>query len=195
MLNSAEKAGIDMSLFHLFLMKENKDSATYNTMYFNQICQAKVQVILANLELDDILWVDNDIVFFENVLEELSSCEEDIVFQDDDWAPCLGFFRAKSTQSVKDMFRKVLESMKLHPEFNDQHAIIRLLPAIDLDYALLDAEKYANGNVYFNKDKTDKAKIVHGNYLTTTDDKEWRFNQANLWSPKFDISKINLHHI
>jgi len=202
MLNSAEKAGLPMDLFHCYVVKEQKEVATYNTTEFHTITLKKLEVILQNLTLDEeVLWVDNDIVFFTNPLADLQSKEGSIVFQDDGWSPCSGFFLARSNKPlVKDLFYNAIRLLKTDQNkmANDQHAIAHLLkcPELkDLHYILLDREEYPNGDIYFNQSKTQKARIVHNNYLYTTKEKEQRFKDHTLWSDAFDIKKINLHFV
>jgi hypothetical protein len=65
---------------------------------------------------------------------------------------------------------------------NDQHAFNRIYPQTPgIVVTKLSTEEYPNGEIYFNKKLTSKAKIVHCNYLTKTDDKITRLKHHNLW--------------
>jgi hypothetical protein len=67
MLMSAMKAGIDMSLFHCYVLASQKEVATYATPEFKSITIRKLELILENTYLDeDVMWVDNDIHFFKS---------------------------------------------------------------------------------------------------------------------------------
>ena len=98
----------------------------------------------------------------------------------------------RPTKAVKDLLRQAIAIMDANLNYNDQHAMADLLRA---KCHLLDEEEYPNGKVYFEEKRTSKAKMVHNNYLPTTEDKIWRFKQNSLWSSNFDMSKVNVHEL
>jgi hypothetical protein len=186
MLNSALKAGFPMNIFHCYIVDQNKEAATYNTKQFQSLTLQKLEVILSNLYLDkEILWIDNDIYLFQNIIQDLRNNIGNFVMQNDSWGPCTGFFLARSSASTIRVFQKSIAYLKNLPHQsieNDQHAFFRVyktIPALRLQ--LLDQEEYPNGEIYFNLKHVSKAKMVHNNYLMTTSEKVARFKEHALW--------------
>jgi hypothetical protein len=187
MLRSAMESGFDMSLFHCYILGNQKDAATYNTGEFKSITKQKLEVILHNMSLDrEVLWIDNDIVLFENCINDLRSRPGSFVMQDDLWSPCTGFFLARTgIFSVKGI-RESIAWLDRNPgsNVNDQHAFHSVYRrTIGLTVTLLPQEEYPNGAIYFQQGKTSKAKMVHCNYLLTTPEKIERLKEHNLWNP------------
>ena len=187
MLNSALKAGFPMSDFHCYIVNQDKDAATYNTKQFQSLTLKKLEVILSNLYLDkEVLWIDNDIVLFENIIPSIRSMAGNLVMQDDLWGPCTGFFLARSTLATIRVFQKTIqrmrESLGTNNIQNDQHVFLRVYKSvIGLMVNLLPQDEYPNGEIYFNRKQTMKAKMVHNNYLGTTSEKVVRFKEHGLW--------------
>ena len=188
MLNSALKSGFPLNNFHCYIVQQEKDAATYNTKQFQSLTLKKLEVILLNLQLDkEVLWIDNDIYLFQNMIDELRSISGNLVMQDDLWGPCTGFFLARSTPATIRVFQRTIQKMRESVETksiqNDQHVFLRVYKnVIGLMVRLLPQEEYPNGEVYFNQKKTDKAKMVHNNYLTSTNEKVTRFKEHGLWN-------------
>ena len=186
MLNSALKAGYPMNMFHCYV--SSGDPATYSTKEFPSVTLKKLEIIRMNMSQDrEVLWIDNDIFLFQNVLNELRSMRGQFVMQDDLWGPCTGFFLARSspnTLKVVDTAIDWLRSNK-NPMLNDQHAfhyamkhtIVFPRPVL----TLLSQDEYPNGQIYFNDGRKSRAKIVHSNYLATTAEKVVRFKEFGLW--------------
>jgi hypothetical protein len=186
MLNSALKAGFPMNIFHCYIVEQDKEAATYNTKQFQSLTLRKLEVILSNMYLDrEVLWIDNDIYLFQNMIPELRLRSGNFVMQDDLWAPCTGFFLVRSSPSSIRAIQKSIQYLKNLPADsieNDQHAFSRVYKTILLLIVnLLPQEEYPNGEVYFNRKLTSKAKMVHNNYLGTTSEKVERFKQHSLW--------------
>lgn len=182
MLNSAQKAGWDMSLFHCYLTKSNKMPASYASQQFQSLTLRKLKLILHNVRMSpEVLWVDNDIVFFENSLDNIRSYSGDFVMQDDLWGYCTGFFlirQSPASIAVLERAIRYLEKAR-NPAVNDQHAF-----NADTSGAVitkLPQDEYPNGQVYFNERRTDRATMVHCNYLTTTAEKVVRLQSVGLW--------------
>jgi hypothetical protein len=190
MLNSAKTAGFPMNLFHCYIVNTNKEAATYNTQQFQTITMRKLEVILQNMNLDnEILWIDNDIVLFQNIIEDVRRYSGNFVMQDDLWGFCTGFFLVRSTPYSKSLIQQSIDYLNAskNPHENDQHAfniiykknssILSFRPKI----TKLLQDEYPNGDVYFNQNRKSRAKIVHCNYLTKTDEKVQRFKHYNMW--------------
>jgi len=187
MLNSALKAGYPMNLFHCYIESDG-NPATYATQEFQSVTLKKLEIIRMNMTQDrEVLWIDNDIFLFQNVIDELRATRGQFVMQDDLWGPCTGFFLVRSspnTVKVIDAAIAWLRSNK-NPMLNDQHAfhhamkhaIVFPRPVL----TLLSQDEYPNGQIYFVEGRKSKAKIVHSNYLPTTAEKVLRFKEFGLW--------------
>lgn len=194
MLRSAKEAGFDMKLFHCYILGDHKDAATYSTGEFKSLTTRKLEVIYENMKIDpEIVWIDNDIVLFENCINDLRSYKGSFVMQDDIWSPCTGFFLVRTSMfSLRAIYQSIdwLKYSQLQNS-NDQHAFANVYKrVIGLIVTLLPQEEYPNGSVYFQQQKTSKAKMVHCNYLFTTPEKEQRLKEHGLWNP--DDSGYNL---
>jgi len=186
MLNSAEKAGWPMHLFHCYLVGMNKESAAYNTFEFQTLTLRKLEVILANMRLDkEVLWIDNDIVLFKNTIDHMRSFSGQFVMQDDLWGPCTGFFLVRTNVTSIRTMEKTIAYLKERLNstiLNDQHAFFRVYKnVLGLVVSLLPTNEYPNGEIYFTKQIRTDAKMVHNNYLTTTAEKVQRFKEFGFW--------------
>ena len=186
MLNSALKAGFPMDNFHCYMLQHDREAAAYNTREFQSITLQKLEVILSNLQLDrEVLWIDNDIFLFKNMIDEIRAIPGNLVMQDDLWGPCTGFFLARSTPATIRVIHKTIQYVrsKLSTSVeNDQHAFLRVYKTVfGLMVRLLPTDEYPNGQIYFNQNQRANAKMVHNNYLTTTREKVERFKSVGLW--------------
>jgi hypothetical protein len=185
MLNSAMKVGIPMNLFHCYMLNSQQEAAVYGTTQFNSITLKKLEVIKMNMGLDrNIIWVDNDIVFFQNCLNDMISKPGSFVMQDDLWGAGTGFFLARSNHFTLSVLQKSIDWLATTTvkHNNDQHAFNRVYPqVIGISVHKLPIEEYPNGEVYFNRNLTSRAKMVHCNYLTNTSEKIQRFKDHGLW--------------
>lgn len=195
MLRSAKESGFDMSLFHCYILNDQKDAATYNTGEFKSITIRKLEVILHNMQLDqEVIWIDNDIVLFENCTQDMRRYRGKFVMQDDIWSPCTGFFLVRtdvfSIKAIHDCISWLKD--RSAQSLNDQHAFTSVHKrTIGLTVSLLPQDQYPNGSVYFQQDRRSNAKMVHCNFLFTTAEKEQRLKDNNLWDPNnsgFDLA-------
>lgn len=190
MLTSAKKHGIPMSLFHCYI--ENTECSGYNTDNFNKLVLRKLEIIQENMTQDkEVLWVDNDIVFFENVLSHLNSFSNyDIIIQNDLWAHCTGFMLIRTNYRTINLISKTIYLLKSTNKstYNDQHAFNDAIKqSILILVHSLHTHEYPNGYVYFTLGERDRAKIVHCNFLKTTSEKEKRLQEYELWNIEDDI--------
>uniref|UniRef100_A0A6C0DR36 Nucleotide-diphospho-sugar transferase domain-containing protein n=1 Tax=viral metagenome TaxID=1070528 RepID=A0A6C0DR36_9ZZZZ len=182
MLNSALKCGFPMHMFHCFILSSDKEVATYNTEQFKSITTRKLEVILLNMGMDIMLWVDNDIVFFENCLKDIVSKSGSFVMQDDGWGYCTGFFLARPGIFANQIIQKSISWLKQRQgALNDQHAFNAVAKQSPVSIFKLSNEEYPNGEVYFEKKIQSKARMVHSNYLMTTSEKVQRFKDHGMW--------------
>lgn len=204
MLNSALKSGFPMNLFHCYIISTDKDAATYNTQQFQNITIRKLEVILHNMNLDrEVLWIDNDIVLFQNIIEDVRRYIGQFVMQDDLWGFCTGFFLVRSSPLSKSLIQKTIDYLResKNPCQNDQHAFNAeykkmIKTSFGLRIEKLPVEDYPNGQIYFNEGKRSNAKIVHSNYLATTPEKVQRFKEHEMWNESDDgFNMVNRYFI
>jgi len=186
MLNSAEKSGWPMHLFHCYLVGTTPDAAKYNTVEFQSITLRKLEVILENMRMDrEVLWIDNDIFLFQNTIDHMRSLPGQFVMQDDMWGPCTGFFLVRSTPASIRTIEKTIAGVRNQVGkniMNDQHVFnIVYKGVLGLRVTLLPKNEYPNGDIYFNQGVKSDAKMLHNNWLHTTADKVERFKDAGLW--------------
>lgn len=197
MLNSAEKAGWPMDLFHCYIVGTNSNAAKYNTAEFQSLTLRKLQVILENMRMDrEVLWIDNDIVLFQNTIEHMRSLAGHFVMQDDLWGPCTGFFLVRSTPaSIRTMEKTIagVQNQVGKNIMNDQHIFNKVYKGIlGLQVTLLPRNEYPNGDIYFNRGLKSDAKMVHNNWLHTTAEKVERFKEVGLWDES-DSAFLKVH--
>ena len=202
MLNSAMKAGFPMHLFHCYIISSQPDAATYNTLGFQSITIRKLQVIQENMNQDsEVLWIDNDIVLFENIINDVRKYPGNFVMQDDLWGFCTGFFLARSTNYSKNLIQKSIDGLvnATNPATNDQHVFnieYKKMTRFGFPISKLPLDEYPNGDVYFNQNRKSNAKIVHSNYLTTTSEKVIRFKQHNMWDESNNgFNMVNKYYV
>ena len=182
MLNSALKCGFPMHMFHCFILSSDKEVATYNTEQFKSITTRKLEVILLNMGMDIMLWVDNDILFFENCLIDIVSKSWSFVMQDDGWGYCTGFFLARPGIFANQVIKNSISWLKQRQgALNDQHAFNAVAKQSPVSIFKLSNEEYPNGEIYFEKKIQSKARMVHSNYLMTTSEKVQRFKDHGMW--------------
>ena len=182
MLNSALKCGLPMNIFHCYIIGSNKEAADYSTTEFKHITTRKLEVIRMNMDLDTILWVDNDIVFFQNCLKDILSKPGSFVMQDDGWSMCTGFFLARPGLFSKQVIDKSIKWLKAQQGVpNDQHAFHNSCKSTPIMVTALSREEYPNGETYFDLNIRHSARMVHSNYLKTTAEKVQRFKDHRMW--------------
>ena len=186
MLNSAEKSGWPMHMFHCYIFGKSPDAAKYNTAEFQSITLRKLEVILDNMRMDsEVLWIDNDIVLFQNAIGHMRSFRGHFVMQDDLWGPCTGFFLVRTTPASIRAIEKTIAGVRIRlgkSIANDQHVFNNVYRTIlGLTVTLLPVTEYPNGDVYFARGLKSDAKMVHNNYMHTTAEKVERFKESGLW--------------
>lgn len=195
MLNSAMKAGLPMHIFHCYILSDQKSEAAYNTTEFKKITVRKLEVILMNMQFGEpVVWVDNDIVFFKNCLDDLLAYQESFVMQDDLWGFCTGFFLVRPSTFTKSLIQKCITRMnsETHSKENDQHVFNKVCYSIPtLTLTKLPQDKYPNGFVYSSLKDKSGAVIMHNNYLIKTSEKIEKFIRDGNWNPSnsgFDLT-------
>jgi len=198
MLRSADEVGIDMKLFDVYMTPTDKlnEAAGFDNTNFTPITMLKLQVIIKAIEEHDmILWVDNDIVFLKNPINDLLSRDEvPFLIQDDQWSACTGFFLIRKSELVLKILKDGLKLMKENKAREDQTAINKGFEMNKYNPTLLEEYLYPNGNIYFNKKiQSKEAKIIHFNYQKTSSEKIERMKQNKLWNPNdIGYKKVNI---
>jgi hypothetical protein len=192
MLNSAKKVGIPLDKFHCYILKDNKKLADYQTVAFKHITTRKLEVIQLNLSMGPMFWVDNDIVFFENCIADVTSRPGAFVMQDDEWGYCTGFFFARPSLFSKQVISQSISWLKKHTTLvpNDQHAFNAVVVTAPVQVTKLPLLEYPNGKVYFELENKDKAKMVHCNFLRSTEEKVERLKEHGMWDESDDAFKF-----
>ncbi len=188
MLASARRAGVAPSLFRIALDGHDREAARFGSDAFHRMTGRKIRWIRAELARrpGDLLWVDNDVVFFRDVVPELLARSEDFVMQDDLNMPCTGFWRIRNRGRTRRFLAHV-DGVLTSTGFgtNDQLAFRDVFGGVEhgCSLHLLDCGEYPNGRLYFDEGRTADAKIVHNNYLPTAAAKVERFVAHGLWRP------------
>ena len=198
MLRSADENSIDMKLFDVYMTPPDKlnEAAGFDNSNFTPITMLKLQVIIKAIEEHDmILWVDNDIVFLKNPINDLLSRDEvPFLIQDDQWSACTGFFLIRKSELVLRILKDALKLMKENKAREDQTAINKAFEINKYNPTLLEEYLYPNGNIYFNKKiQSKEANIIHFNYQKTSSEKIERMKQNKFWNPTdIGYKKVNV---
>jgi len=205
MINSAASVGIPMELFEVYIFDKIDKASAFWTMDFFNITRRKLVLIkdvVSDMNDGDIvLWVDNDIVFFENPIQNLLGYNADLVMQDDLFTECTGFWTIRKSSDTVALLGKAIEFMDnhRHEKMHDQAAFHSVLHNTmhSCTFAILPRDEYPVGDVYFkhNIDKT-KSRILHNNFLFTTAEKVERFKVNNMWNPSDDgFNKVKVLYL
>ena len=198
MLRSAAAVGMDLGLFDVYLTPEDSrtpsEAAAFGSQPFASVTALKLALIAREAAAHAaVLWVDNDIVFFSNPLDDLLARPHvPFLMQNDQWSPCTGFWllRGGSQPAQREVLARSLEVMGRSGSKdaeNDQSAFARACQECRVRPALLEDALYPNGRVYFERRQQERALMVHCNYLSTTAEKEKRLAEHGLWDPVEDI--------
>ena len=212
MLRSAQAVGMDLGLFDVYLTPEGAatpaEAAAFGSAHFASVTALKLALIAREAAAHAaVLWVDNDIVFFRNPLDDLlARAPVPFLMQNDQWSPCTGFWLLRA-QAARDggaaaaVLARSLAVMALRDckdSDNDQAAFARACKESRCSPALLEDALYPNGRVYFERRVQARALLVHCNYLKTTAEKEARFLEHGLWDPREDVMErvrvVQLQH-
>ena len=141
----------------------------------------------------DVLFSDNDIVFFKDPLDYIPK-EYDMIMQQDstgiDWVDtvkipyaCGGFMFIRNNERSKKFWRKVIE-IQLNHDKNDQTAInICMWNPFLMKWTTFDNRIFVDGLNYYKKRNYDDENkvIVHSNWLLSLERKEERMKQHRMW--------------
>ena len=204
LLTSIKKVGIPLSQVRLYVIKGevNQQSVDFATPDFNRLMRAKVEVILDAMETNkEVLWVDSDIVFLKNCIEDIRvrKGNAEMCFQPSLSNPvCTGFFYVKSSPRTKNFLKGVIEFMKQNPNIDDEQAINHTFHQFGLLATVLPYWNYPVGMAFFSHNggissalEQSKVYIVHNNYIVGNENKVNRFKKNGLWNVDSSIlSKV-----
>jgi len=187
MMSSAKQIGLTMSRFRCYFI--NTDLATYGTSNFKNITLKKLELILTHLLIEDVLWIDSDIVHLQNWESDMDDDKWDIISQDDIWSICSGFIRFKKTEMNIDLVKAAIEELKTSTDnhINDQHCLQAAITYFGPSLKILELDKYQNGHIFYTYGLTINTKLIHFNYLPTTTEKIKRIKDSGFWNIDPDI--------
>jgi len=180
---------MDLSLAEIVMAEaEGPAALRFGSPGFCRLTLQKLVLIRDRLCTSEtpILWVDNDVYFFENPLDELLGHGEDFVMQDDTNMPCTGFWLVRANDRARGDISAMIEMFRERGEgFNDQLAFgsLRDSGRMKSSLRLLPRERYPNGLTYFERGLKVQARLVHNNWLAETAAKVRRFEENGLWRP------------
>lgn len=192
MVTSAEKVGIPLSDVVLYKLEDvDQKDADYGSQSFTKMMRKKVEVILDAMETEkELLWVDSDIVFLENCLEDvrIRGSLSELCFQPSihQGSFCAGFYYIKSSPRTKWFLKEVIDAMDTKPDVDDEYMINTMYWQCGIQATTLPYWQYPVGPVYFETNPVfrlnEDAYIVHNNYIIGNEKKIERFKKFNLWN-------------
>lgn len=203
MLKSAERVGLSMDDFYIACldsnayehMKEYPGAFLYRdqelTEYqdwsfdknskFREIVRTKWKLISDMYEqVQDLCWVDTDIVFIKNFFPVPNKIRHLILVQSDSPGStfCTGFMIFNNTDYCKNLINDCAQN-------EDEDDQINFNLTVRDKYAqhvgVLSPEEFPNGHVYYVQNKKDQALIVHNNHMLGVDTKINKFKEEGLW--------------
>ena len=204
LLTSIKKVGIPLSQVRMYVIngEVKQQSVDYATPDFNRLMRAKVEVILDAMETNkEVLWVDTDIVFLKNCLEDIRVRKgtAEMCFQPNvENQYCAGFFYVRSSPRTKNFLKSIIEFMKQNPNVDDEQVFNHTLHMFGLLATTLPYWQYPVGRAFFSDDggissalEPSKINIVHNNWIVGNENKVARFKKNGLWNVDENIlSKV-----
>jgi len=178
----------------------------YGARDFRRVTEAKVQIIIRELqENDSLVYTDCDVLFRTDPTEFINYSNEqikkdhdvDMVFASDDpfMTICTGFMYIKNTEKVHELFEKYFELSQMYGKAGsecmyDQEIIFEILTKHwwfaekgKLIWGIYPTDFVKNGHLYWNESetRTGNEAIVHVNFTVGEENKINRLKEANLW--------------
>jgi len=176
----------------------------YGRNQFRRITEAKVQIILRELQDDDsLVYTDCDVVFREDPSEFILDVDReikennkdiDIYFASDEpfMHICTGFMYLKNRENVHELFKKFFELSTFYGRTGsdcmyDQEITNQILKENSLKnnitWATYPTTFVKNGHLYWNEShsRTGSEVVVHVNFTIGEENKINRLREANLW--------------
>lgn len=161
----------------------------WRTKNFNKLMFYKLKLIHETLKSNEqILYIDGDIVFLKNTLEEIKNSKNYDLVGQFDFNPtsdvktlCAGFMMINSNEKTLNLFDpkkvpKKLLNRKFH--FDDQKYINRNIN--NVKYNFFDLENYPNGAYFYKNYKNLNPAIIHFNYIVG-EKKKQKMKEMGYW--------------
>ena len=131
---------------------ENGETSVYGTQVYNKLMLFRAQILLYILGETDIVWLEADAVYNQNLLErpEIVHTTSDITLFRDRFMYGGGFIRFAATSAAKsfyeEVFKRLSDSVQSGQAINDQDILNQLLREMpDLNFTVFDKCQYRSG--------------------------------------------------
>ena len=202
-------------LIHFNYNQTDKNSAGFSSKSWYECIEKKAQFIAQlfdSLNDGDFLCVsDCDIFYFDsnhtyslkkymdkNNLHLLGLAEHGDAYPENKFSAYVngGFYIIKKTQRTKNFFKQIVSTDLSQYRYADQEIINEILKQTNINYEILDTNKYTTGcYVYHKLENSNKIKLLHATCCENLEEKTGLINRIlqhyklpNLQEMKIDIS-------
>ena len=172
--NYFKNKGFLVRLINTNIISNANKFQNWRTKNFNKLMFYKLKLVHEELKSNKrVLYIDGDIVFLRNTLEEIENTKNFDIVGQFDFNPvsdvktlCAGFMMINSNEKTLNLFdpEKVPQELlnrKFH--FDDQKYINRNIN--NLKYDFFDLKDYPNGAYFYKNYKNLNPAIIHFNYI------------------------------
>jgi len=187
--NYFKNKGFLVRLINTNIISNANKFQNWRTKNFNKLMFYKLKLVHEELKSNKrVLYIDGDIVFLRNTLEEIENTKNFDIVGQFDFNPvsdvktlCAGFMMIDSNEKTLNLFdpEKVPQELlnrKFH--FDDQKYINRNIN--NLKYDFFDLKDYPNGAYFYKNYKNLNPAIIHFNYIVG-DKKKQKMQEMGYW--------------
>ncbi len=187
--NYFKNKGVLVNKINTNIISSANKFQNWRTKNFNKLMFYKLKLIHETLKSNEqTLYIDGDIVFLENTLEEIKNYKNYDLVGQFDFNPtsdvktlCAGFMMINSNEKTLNLFDpekvpKKLLNRKFH--FDDQKYINRNIN--NVKYNFFDLESYPNGAYFYKNYKNLNPSIIHFNYIVG-EKKKQKMKEMGYW--------------
>ena len=187
--NYFKNKGFLVRLINTNIISNANKFQNWRTKNFNKLMFYKLKLVHEELKSNKrVLYIDGDIVFLRNTLEEIENTNNFDIVGQFDFNPvsdvktlCAGFMMIDSNEKTLNLFdpEKVPQELlnrKFH--FDDQKYINRNIN--NLKYDFFDLKDYPNGAYFYKNYKNLNPAIIHFNYIVG-DKKKQKMQEMGYW--------------
>jgi len=187
--NYFKNKGFLVRLINTNIISNANKFQNWRTKNFNKLMFYKLKLVHEELKSNKrVLYIDGDIVFLRNTLEEIENTKNFDIVGQFDFNPvsdvktlCAGFMMINSNEKTLNLFdpEKVPQELlnrKFH--FDDQKYINRNIN--NLKYDFFDLKDYPNGAYFYKNYKNLNPAIIHFNYIVG-DKKKQKMQEMGYW--------------
>ena len=187
--NYFKNKGFLVRLINTNIISNANKFQNWRTKNFNKLMFYKLKLVHEELKSNKrVLYIDGDIVFLRNTLEEIENTKNFDIVGQFDFNPvsdvktlCAGFMMINSNEKTLNLFdpEKVPQELlnrKFH--FDDQKYINRNIN--NLKYDFFDLNDYPNGAYFYKNYKNLNPAIIHFNYIVG-DKKKQKMQEMGYW--------------